>query len=317
VTAELSPVIDFAVAPDGRSVVAGDGAQLIWQRGDGSDRRVLTPAGVMEFDPVWSPDGARFAFGRSELETGAGLGIWTRAADGGDEQELVTLGDEPGASASGDPDAGPVLRAPRYAPDGEALAFVDTAGQVGVMELATQEITYAGFAAAGPPVWLRDSSAVLVNGLSEGLDPPPTGEPLSRLDPGTLRLAPEMIEALVIGRLERGGTSVTPLDLLPGAARPTVSDDRLAFVTLRRAGSEAAGELWLASNPRDPEVTRRLLTSGDPAILSAAFGVERGSLVVSVHAPAGASPGGIWIVDEFLGGAVQLSEHGRQAVWLP
>jgi hypothetical protein len=185
------------------------------------------------------------------------------------------------------------------------------------MELSTQRITSAGFEAAGPPVWLRDSSAVLVNGLLGGLDPPPAGEPLARLDPAGLRLAPELIQALTIGSLERGGSSVTPLELLPGAARPAVSDDRLAFVTLRRAGSEAAGELWMATNPRDPTVTRRLLTVGDPDILSATFGVERGSLVVSVHAPAGASPGGIWMVDVFSGSAVQLSEHGRQAVWLP
>ena len=66
VSAELSPVIDYAVAPDGRAFVVGDGAVIVWQRADGSARRLLTDADVVEFDPAYSPDGGTLVFGRAD-----------------------------------------------------------------------------------------------------------------------------------------------------------------------------------------------------------------------------------------------------------
>ena len=63
VSAELSPITDYTVSPDGRSFVLGDGLRLIAERADGSNRRVLTDEGAVEFDPTFSPDGASIAFG--------------------------------------------------------------------------------------------------------------------------------------------------------------------------------------------------------------------------------------------------------------
>ena len=45
-SAELAPVVDYVIAPDGESLVVSDGRRLVYQRADGSERRVLTGADV-------------------------------------------------------------------------------------------------------------------------------------------------------------------------------------------------------------------------------------------------------------------------------
>ena len=81
---ELTPILDYAVAPDGSSFVVGDGRRLVFALASGADRRVLTEDGFVEFDPTYSPNGQRIAFGRADAATGDGLGLWERTVDGGD-----------------------------------------------------------------------------------------------------------------------------------------------------------------------------------------------------------------------------------------
>ncbi|HEX2193733.1 MAG TPA: Ig-like domain-containing protein [Candidatus Limnocylindria bacterium] len=324
VTAELSPVTDYAVAPDGRRVVVGDGAQLVLQNADGSEREILTQGGVLEFDPAWAPDGAAFAFGRAELDSGAGLGIWTRAADGSDEQQVEMPVDATTPTPTASPSAASeqevsVLRAPRYAPDGSALAFVDAAGRVGVLELPAGRLTTAPWVAVTPPLWLEDSTALLVNGLPDGPLPlAPPGQPVPLLDPTELPLAATALEDLDIGRLYRGAVRVTPLGAPPGATRPAVGADELVYVILSPDHGWDAGALRLSPEVTTPSISRGLLVDGGAPVASATFGLEERTVVVARSADEPLpSRGGIWLVDLLSGRAEQIAEDGWQPRWLP
>ena len=160
-------MLDYAVSPDGNSFVVGDGHRLVMVDADGSNRRVLTEEGFLEFDPTYAPNGQRLAFARADATTGSGMGIWERPIPG-DPTRIEIPADAiptPTPIASGDSGAAPEwLRAPRYAPDGEALAFVDATGVVGIVELTTDTVTRVDYDAQAPPLWLADGSAVLLTG---------------------------------------------------------------------------------------------------------------------------------------------------------
>jgi hypothetical protein len=322
-SAELSPVTAYAVAPSGRFLVIGDGARLVQLRPDGSDRRVLTPDDVLEFDPAYAPNGSALAFGRADAETGEGLGLWLRSPDGGDPTRL-SLPDEQGADPTPSPTdgaaPGPVLRAPRFSPDGEALAFVNvTDGRLGVLELSGDSLSTAEWGATSPPAWLADSTGVLVGGLAEPPTRPPSAGPLPALDPAALDLSAIQLAAQQVGRLDRGARGVVTLDHDPGASRPaTGSLGRYMFVVVRPGTPGEAGELWYAARPG--ATLRRLLGDGGSPVTSAAFGLEPDSVLAvrSGEDGSGAQDGsGIWLVDAASGRGTQLSEDGWLPRWLP
>jgi hypothetical protein len=316
-SAELSPVTSFAVAPDGRSFVIGDGAALIQQDADGGDRQVLTSAGDLEFDPTYAPDGSELAFGRADAETGAGLGLWTRPAGGGDARR-IQLPEElrPGATPTPEPTASepppaPILRAPRYSPDGAALAFVDLSGRVAVLELPAGRLTTAQFGAVSPPAWLADSTAILLSGLEPGaLEAPAAGEPLPVLDPATLGLSEDQLGSLGVAWLDRGATSVVRLPHSDGASRPATSGDgRYLYVVIDPDLPGAGGLLRVTS--RGGGTTFPVLRDGGAAVTSAAFGPEPGAVVVA------RTDDGVWLVDVASASGEQLAADGWQPRWLP
>jgi hypothetical protein len=320
ISAELSPIDSYAVAPDGRSFVVGDGAILIRQQADGTGRQQLTPDGVLEIDPAFAPNGAEMAFARVDPVSGGGLGLWTRPSAGGDAREIELPREIGVPSASPVPSAAvlPILRVPRYSPDGAALAFVDLSGRVGVVELPGDRLTTAPFAAVYPPTWRQDSTGLLLSGSPGGaLEPTVAGEPLPPLDPGSLRLSSFEVGALRIASLDRGADEVQLLDQPPGASRPESGQGgRYLFIVADASEPRTGGELWLttAGGSGFP-----VLADGGGSVASAGFGPETRDVVAarSVDPGAGQESGGIWLVDATSGDGRQLSEDGWLPRWLP
>lgn len=321
-SAELSPIVYYDVAPDGRSFVVGDGATIVWQRVDGSARRSLTDTGLVEFDPAFSPDGSMLTFGRADPVLGSGLGLWIRDADGSDPRP-VEMPEGPTATPSPEvPVRVPLLRAPRISPDGTALAFVDERGGVSILDLELKQLSTAAFVALSAPTWLPDGTGIAVAGLpaGAGVDPRayPPRSPVLPLDPASQRLTAAQLSALRVVHLGRFSSSVAATAFGPGAARPVVdAGGRHAFIRLE--GSDAvAGSLWLSTTADDAGDEVRL-DPGAPAG-SASFAPQASSMVIGrVPRPTDdpARVGGVWLLNVVSGAAQQLSTDGWQPRWPP
>jgi hypothetical protein len=296
VSAELSPVTDFAVSPDGRTFVVGDGARLIEQRADGSNRTVLTEQGMVEFDPAFSPDGSFIVFGRADAATGSGLGLWRRPPEGG-TPERIAMKSLPSPSSSPAPSPtpaaseptapAPLLRSPQFSADGTRLAFVDMSGRVGIVNLRDGSLTEARFAAVAPPAWLPDGSGALFSGLASGgpgginaqngaLTPGTAAAPLT---PEGLGLAVSQRAGLRLAELADAATSVF-VEPLPAAATLPVVDPtgRIAYVVLDPQLSDA-GRIWIAN--ASALVARRVVLPGAGYESGVTFGPQPDTMIVT------------------------------------
>ena len=331
-SAELSPVVEYAVSPDGDRFVIGDGARLIEQLADGGERRVLTDPSMLEFDPSYAPDGRKLAFGRADARTGGGLGIWTRDA-GGDglallvppdfEASLETASPAPSASAArGSPSAGvdgdgddvesgeepvalPVLRAPRYSPDGRWLAFVDTGGGVGTVLLETGVAARAPWIPGGSPAWTPASDRLLVSGV-----PPSAGverqEPLPRraLSPVEALADDLPADAIRLAVIEPGETVARWLPLAQHATDPGFA----GAASLVYRDPTFPGSLWTAS--ADGGGPRRVAEEAALSVASFSPAPRGNRLVV-------ATTRGLWLVSLGAGESMQLTPEGTSPTWVP
>jgi hypothetical protein len=306
-SAELSAVVDYAIAPDGSSLVVGDGRRLVFLRTDTGERRVLTEEGTWEFDPAFAPNGQVLAFGRADAETGEGLGLWSWEVGGGAPTSIEIPDDlldgddddrDDEASASPDPDAPGLLRAPRFAPDGQALAFVDAEGSVGILELPAARFTRIAFRAAAPPSWLPDASAILVTGVADGaLDAPSVEAPVLPLRPG------DEDEPFRIGR---SATEIDETVFASGWHVLAISPSGLI------AFADANGRLGLTDSLETVGPER--LLDGDP-VVDVAFAPGEESLAVAVRIASDATRiDGVELANER---REPLAEAGERPRWQP
>ncbi|MFN2418119.1 MAG: Ig-like domain-containing protein [Candidatus Limnocylindria bacterium] len=306
---ELTPILDYAVSPNGSSFVVGDGRRLIMAGADGTDARALTEDGVIEFDPSYGPNGQRLAFARADAETGRGLGIWERQIPGGTVTRIELppdAGVTPSATESsetGQPDDR--LRAPRYAPDGEAIAFVDSTGSVAILDLVTEAVTRIRFEAQAAPVWLPDGSAFLLTGRASDRtrDARELDVPVEPLEPG-----PGSTVAVV----ERESTIAEESAFGDGASVAAVAaDGRIAY--LRGDGSlhltdDASRAGSMPSSVSGERIGAVAFAPGEDAMV-----------IVVLGADGGAETGQGSIERLELGGEGRdvLANDGRRPRWLP
>ena len=104
----------------------------------GADRRVLTEEGSSSSTRPTRRTASGIAFARADAETGEGLGLWERGRrwwlGDPDRAGRATRRHRRAGSSADDEPPPRWLRAPRYAPDGSALAYVDLAGAIGIVD---------------------------------------------------------------------------------------------------------------------------------------------------------------------------------------
>ncbi len=130
-------------------------SSLVIINADGSNRKTITPSGVSDSEPSWSPDGSRIAF---VSDSSAGHDLFTVQPDGKNRKQLTTSG------GANDPD---------WSPDGTKIVYVNNQGENHEIRSLgadgsgdTLLYAYKGlYSSGGYPLWSPDGSMVAFAGV--------------------------------------------------------------------------------------------------------------------------------------------------------
>ena len=145
---------------DGKRIAYNESNFSIWvANADASGKKRLTPEGIEDFGPSWSPDGTRLVFGSRPADAEEDFSLWTMNADGSDREQLG-------------PEDDPIYGyQPAWSPDGKSIAF-------------TEYGYYVSRGRGYSAIALTDPAGEDVDYLTEGTDPEwaPDGRSIVHVD---------------------------------------------------------------------------------------------------------------------------------------
>ena len=269
-SSELSPVTGYAVAPDGRSYLVGDGAVLVLQSADGSERSVAdarrtpsstTPPGRRTARA--SPLGGATGDGRGPGPLAARRG-WRRRHAPGDARRAVARRQRPAPADRGRAPARRVPARPTLLARRRRARLPRHGRSGGRARAARQPVDdrrIRGRRAAG-------LAARLDRGAGQRRGRRPRSTPRRRVNPyRSCSRRPSgspagRLAALHIGQLDRGAQRVLQLALPDRSTRPAVNRDQLLFVvadpgSAGTGGATVAGPGLFGPAHRSPSAGRR------------------------------------------------------------
>jgi Tol biopolymer transport system component len=247
-----------AWSPDGTLLAvtswADEGEDVYTMKPDGSERTLVLRNA---YSPSWSPDGSRLVVVRDD-ETGSSLAIVD--ADGTDAIPLKGTAD---------------ASVPKWAPDGNSIAYVDANGNVALISPDGETLPMAVQASARSVSWSPDSTKLAYDGY-EGTDAAGR-EVVAVLDlaSGTETLLPSEQEGAEAPVWSPEGDQIVFLSMSLGKAVPA------------SCGSHIASQLWLMA----PDGTKaHRIGKGYFAFGVASWGRATESVVATPPLPAALDP---------------------------